>query len=217
MVERRSIEERVGSALARGDLRQREGPCALDKVGALGMVGVTERLADAVFRLKYANDHHGYHEALAGVYSIARSLDAKNGWRLKRKTLHWMSKRVLHYWLSDVCPLCSGVGYEVIAGSPHLSDRPCQQCHGARKRPMPWLKRLPRKPEGRRVSKVQERRWEAVCRKLSLHIERHRTLLVALERVEWTIGEKMIQKLSDAVRIKGIERTLVTINTQRPR
>lgn len=196
--DRPGIEERVGRALARGNMRQREGACDLDTIAALGMVGIQERIADAVYRLKYANDPRSYHDALAGVYGIARSLDIQLRWRMKRRRLHWMAKRVLNFWLNDGCATCTGVGYEVIKGSPHLSDRICRSCAGTRKRVMPWLRRLPRRPEGKRAGRGRIKRWKDVCRLLNDMMARHRLLLVALERSERAIAEKMAMKLRRA-------------------
>lgn len=189
------IEEQVGRALSRGDLRQRIGPSDLDKVIALGAVGITERLADAVFRVKYANDHKEFDTALAGVYGLARAMDARQRWRYRRRRLMWMSKRVLRYWLMDVCQICTGVRYIPAAGTGRLSDVPCPACHAEGKRPMPWVKRLPQEP-GKRVTRAERRRWQDVRSTMLAYQERHRALLVALETMERVIGEKMIAKLS---------------------
>lgn len=199
--DRPGIAERVGRALSRGNMRQREGACDLDTVGALGMVGLHERLADAVYRLKYANDPGSYDDALVGVYRLARAMNGRNGWRLRSKALHWMAKRVLNYWLNDACRVCTGVGYEVIHGSPHLSDRPCPKCHGTRKLAFPWVRRFPRKPEGRFTRKAKLQRWYDVSTRLRNSIHRHHHLLAELERCERVIGEKMIAKLAREVRL----------------
>ena len=198
--DRPSIAERVGRTLSRGNLRQREGPCDLDTVGVLGMVGITERLADAVYRLKYANDHKSYDDALTGVYGVAAGLNSRQRWRLKRSALRWMARRVLDYWLMDSCLTCTGVGYEVILGTPHLSDRACQECHGSRKRAMPWLRKLPRRPEGKGATRAHRTRWSAVVRRMEDSMHRHKHLLVELENAERRIGEMMIAKLAREVR-----------------
>lgn len=193
---RPDITERVGSALSRGDLRQRETMCDLDTITALGLVGVSERLADTVYRLKYANDYKSYNDAFDGVYRLARVLDVRLRWRSRRSGLRRMVTRVLGYWLNDVCFTCTGLGYEVARGSPHLSDRACKACHGTKKRPMPWLIRLPRRPEGRRGSRDRVKRWSAKVERINEIMSRHRRLLVELEVSERAIAEKMISKLS---------------------
>jgi hypothetical protein len=196
---RRPIEEAVGVALSRGNMRQREGACDLDKIAALGMVGIEERLADAVFRLKYANDHKSYDEALVGVYGLSRALNARLRWRSQRGRLRWMSVRVLRYWMADVCPICTGVKYETVNNTPHLSARTCPECGGSGKRAMPWIKRLPRMPEGRRATRARIERWKRVCRMLSDSMDRHRRLLVELEAMERQVGEKMVRKLASRI------------------
>lgn len=197
-----TVHERVGRALSTGNLRQSENPCDLDKVAALGAVGIEERLADAVFRLKYANDPYAYEDAVDGVRSLARRLNEKERWRLRDGRLRRMSKRVLNYWLADVCRLCSGVGYEVVPNSPHLSDRACPACNGERKRPMPWVRKLPKEPEGRMTLALRQRieGWGKWCKVLERFAYRHRLLLVTLEEVERRIGAKMIAKLAQNVR-----------------
>jgi hypothetical protein len=200
--EKARIEEQVGRALSRGDLRQREvGTGDIDKIIALGMVGISERLADAVFRVKYANEAREYGNALQGVYGLARALDQRERWRYRRRRLWKMAKQVFNYWLMDVCPLCTGVGYEVVSGSPHLSDRACPACHGERKRMMPWLRlRMPQEPGGRRVTPERRKRWLKRCEMIGVYQKRHRALLVTLETMERVIGEKMIAKLAHAGR-----------------
>lgn len=195
------IAERVGRALASGDLRQRLGPSDLDKVIALGMVGISERLADAVFRVKYANDPKEYESALLGVYGLARALDVRERWRYRRWRLWGMARAVFAYWLMDICPLCTGVRFVPAPGTGRLTDVPCQACHGEGKRAMPWLRRLPREPEGKRKgSKERRKRWERCVRRMQELQRRHRTLLCELEVLERVIGDKMVRKLAERVR-----------------
>ena len=203
---RPSVAERVGSALARGNLRQHDrsgrilqGRCDIDTIAVLGLVGINEKLADAVYRLRYANDHKSYQDALDGVYGIARSLAARYRWKANGKRLRAMSRRVLDYWINDGCTLCTGVGYEVIVNSGRLSDRVCPKCLGSRKRAMPWLKRLPRKPEGRGATRAYLQRWREVAEKVTRHMYRHRKLLVELERAELRIADRIASRLARAI------------------
>jgi hypothetical protein len=199
------IEERVGRALASGDLRQNAlAPCDLDKVIALGMVGITERIADAVFRVKYANDPKEFDNGLEGVYRLSRALDARLRWRYKRRRLKVIARRVFTYWLMDVCPLCTGVRYVPVSGTARLSDVACPACHGEGKREMPWMKlRLPREPEGighGRASKERWARWHRRRLRVQEYQHRHKALLCELEALERVIGDKMVRKLAAEVR-----------------
>jgi hypothetical protein len=194
--DRPTIAERVGRALARGNLRQRETHCELDVITALGVVGINERLSDAVYRLKYANDAKSYDDALRGVYGLACSLDRRGRWRYHRARLRRMARRILDYWLNDGCHLCTGLGYEVIHGTPHLSDRPCKACHGTRKLAMRWVRKLPPKPEGRRATKAAVLAWREGIRSRTDFASRHRALLVELETIERGMGDKMQARLA---------------------
>ena len=200
--ERPHIAERVGNALSRGNLRQHDrsgrlltGTSDLDVVAALGVVGIGERLADAVYRLKYANDHKSYYDALQGVRDLARSMDAKSRWKVRREHLKKMAQHVLDYWLNDSCPTCTGVKYEVIRGSPHLSDRACKACHGSGKKEMPWNRRVPGRPEGKHVTHEKIKEWDAESRDIVASMSRHRALLIELERIEVRVGDALRTKL----------------------
>lgn len=50
-------------------------------------------------------------------------------WKIAREMLAWHCE--------GVCEPCDGRGYEVIQGTPSLSDNVCQHCHGSGKRPYP--------------------------------------------------------------------------------
>lgn len=201
---RPSVAERVGSALARGNLRQHDrsgrilqGRCDIDTIAVLGLVGINEKLADAVYRLRYANDHKSYQDALDGVYGIARSLAARYRWKANGKRLRAMSRRVLDYWINDGCQVCTGVGYEIVLNSARLSDRLCRGCGGTRKRAFPWHKRMPRKPEGRSVGRAQLKRWRDVALLVQQHMDRHKHLLSELERAEERISSSMNGRLAE--------------------
>ena len=42
----------------------------------------------------------------------------------------WRVAEILLWWLSHVCPVCSGRGKEIIRDTPSLSHRDCRACHG---------------------------------------------------------------------------------------
>ena len=60
----------------------------------------------------------------------ARNRNLKgNAWKVAAEMVAWK--------LHGVCEPCEGRGYEVIQGTPSLSDRLCSHCHGSGKRPYP--------------------------------------------------------------------------------
>ncbi len=142
---RPSIEERIGSTIADGVLTG----APLNHVIALGVVGIHERLAEAIFWLKYGNYAKSYNESLRSVFALSKRLNEAQRWKLRGRRLQDMAKAVLDYWLSDICPACEGRGYEKPPGAPYLSDKACQACTGhamgrVGKRPFPWLLTKPR-------------------------------------------------------------------------
>lgn len=48
-----------------------------------------------------------------------------------------IAKEMLAWQLHGVCKACDGRGYEVIKGTPSLSDNICHHCQGTGKRPYP--------------------------------------------------------------------------------
>lgn len=195
--ERKSIEESVGQALSSGILTGG----MLRKVVALGIVSISEPFADAVFRLKYGNDAKSYKQVERALCKLARRLNSRKNWRMRRSRLDAIAKAVLDYWLADPCPACEGRGWEKPAGAPYLSDNPCMACLGKPgKRPYPWLLDKP-------VIKIKDKDRHARKRELMKRramyealMDRHVALLCELEQCERHIGEKIIIALSQDVK-----------------
>lgn len=206
--ERVSIEERIGVVLADG-----AGRNAVRLVTALGIVGITELLAHAVFRLKYSNDAKSYPQVLADIGNLARRLNVRRNWRMRRGHLDEMSKAVLDYWLSDTCPVCEGRAWGVAAGTPYLNDQACQSClERPGKRPYPWRLLKPKikirerdRPERKRELIKRRRQYDA-------HIERYEELLCELEAAERRAGERVIKAL--AIDVREINRLVAEGETE---
>ena len=128
-----TIEEKCGRSMANGRV---DAP-----ILAIGLVSVSERSADDLFRLRYALDAKSYKSALKAVSDLAKHLDARNGWCIQGHGK--LAESVLNYWLCDVCPSCTGKGAQAILGTPMLDDA-CPDCHGTGKRPFPWSGRFGR-------------------------------------------------------------------------
>lgn len=174
--DRPSVEEKIGRALADGDLDYRSN--AINAVIALGCVSIEEKVADAVFRLKYANDAHSYADAVKAVSGIAKSLDARHNWRLKDHAA--IATAVVNYWLCDLCPSCTGIGAQAIAGTPVLGTY-CPACRGSGKRDYPW------QGTGRAG-------------------QYHTATLCALEEAERRIKGKLLDRLAHQIRDSGVLR-----------
>ena len=199
--DRKTIEERVGAALSSGDLTGAN----LDVLTALGVVSIREPLADAVFRLKYANEASSYPDAMTAVRTLARFLNKKAGWKLSERHTNAMAKAVLDYWLDDLCPACEGRGWLKPEGAPILSNHPCPACLGrvdgrVGKRPFPWMLNRPKVRMHDRDSKTRRRQLLRRRALFDLMTDRHKALLCAIEDVERVIGGKVIAALGREVR-----------------
>lgn len=184
--QRPRIEERVSHALAHGDLTPSENACDLDKIMAMGMVGVVEQMADAIYRLKFTNDARAYKPALQALLDISRGLNVRRNWRMGSK-IELIAKEVLDYWIMDICVACTGKrddpdGESLTAmpqiGTPYLEGVPCEVCRGTGKRPRPWVDIY---ADGKR-NKLER------C---------HNELLEAVEEAERRIRRQLIEKLSN--------------------
>jgi hypothetical protein len=144
-----TVAEKVAVAMSRSNLTYWQG--GIDKIIALGFAGLDLKRSkrggmfpgsvilgamDAVFGLKYANDASYYKPSLLVVERVAKRCNARWNWRLKR--LRPMSKKVLDYWLNDICSGCEGRQFEVVEGTPMLMDRACRQCGGTGRKRYPW-------------------------------------------------------------------------------
>ena len=131
MLDAPTVEERTGRSMANGRV---DNP-----ILAIGMVSVSERHADDLFRLGYALDAKSYKDAVRGVSDLAKHLDARHGWCIQGHAR--LAAAVIDYWLADMCPSCTGIGAQAILGTPVLGSG-CPDCRGSGKRPYPWSGRF---------------------------------------------------------------------------
>lgn len=110
--------ERIGMAQYTDDL----GEVGLDEVGdvdiirACGMAGVGNPLGLSIWRWRYGGDQRE-------MFAVARGL-MDDG---HEPTL---VAKVLSHLANDVCKHCHGRGYDVVPGTPLLSDTLCVHCQG---------------------------------------------------------------------------------------
>ncbi len=187
--DRPGVSELMGSALSSGDLSPKLGPCGLDKVMALGLLGMRDKMADAVFRLKYRPSLVSYQDTLKVVEDLARRLDRAENWRMQPR-IPTMAKAVLDYWLDDICEDCGarqadtskmGGTAKKITGTPALEENVCPACQGSGKRPFPWA---------------------ATNRDAVRFSNAHTALLIAVEETERRLTGDLIAKLFSTARCK---------------
>ena len=116
-------------------------PSAIERYSVAASVGISDRdaiLAAAMaggwatnlFRLKYSNDAKEYQGVLVTFKQMANQVSRRSKWKAEDSRIRELAKKVLDYWLADTCPSCLGRGYEVMEGTPMLSERECKECHG---------------------------------------------------------------------------------------
>lgn len=138
--EKPTLEESYGRATTAGNLSQdSEHRAVVDLLTAAGMVGWRNSLALALWRLQQRPDPHLVGETLLSLAKLLRKAHARDllRWRgMNQAEAKHVAAITLAWWLSPTCEKCHGRGYQVIPGTPTLSDIPCPCCHGGRTIPL---------------------------------------------------------------------------------
>jgi hypothetical protein len=100
----------------------------------LAAAALCRDLGTKLFRVKYAGDTTTYPALLEDWRTIVEGKAALRTWPsdVSRRKVARLS---LDHWLNDVCPSCTGCGYESVMGVPTvMSDIACRACSGTAKR-----------------------------------------------------------------------------------
>ena len=120
-----SVKEKVSAAQRSKNLQ--EVPYNqigdIDVIRACGMVGVEMPLGLSLWRLKYSDAENEFVNVFNGLLTMVLS-------RYHNCNGYQVTQTVIKHWLDNVCKACSGRGKEVVPGTPMLSDRDCEVCHG---------------------------------------------------------------------------------------
>lgn len=147
-METASTLERLSTAINSKNLKLKETACDLDYILALGMVGNKIPMASELIALHLGGSLTAYKEARRAAIKIVRTLNEKRGWRLKmRDDIVGIADAAMKMYLMPTCPTCNGKKYQLIEGTPTLSDRPCESCRGSGWRKFPIK-------DGRYISEV---------------------------------------------------------------
>lgn len=199
MREPRSIEEKLGIALSNGRIGYKDTYTDLDVVMALGMAvagledgsvsvrmlgenAISRSLASSL--LTYWLIGERAQDAHYAAERIVRTIDARNG-RRGATRVRDVAHEVLWFWTNEECWSCHGVKWELIEGTPTLSDKPCAACHGSGKRERPWLSRethMPARKPGQ-TDKERAEEWERSKRLARDQARRSDQLLVKLDEI----------------------------------
>ncbi len=127
-----SILDDYASAIRSSNLRSIERTTRSDSdvIGAFGLAAKSEPLGVALQRL-FTGDN-GAAKAVIDVLAdkllghFAGKLNAAGSRRIAAAVLEWNR--------NSVCPVCHGSAYEVVPGTPSLSDKECKACRGTGKK-----------------------------------------------------------------------------------
>lgn len=125
-----SILDRYASAVHSSNLRSQPNTTFSDPdvIGAFGLAGKREPLGVALARL-LLGDNKAANDVVRQLADMTRS----KFHHIKQVQAEDMARAVLAWNRHGVCQECNGHGYQVIPGSPSLSDIECKACHGTGK------------------------------------------------------------------------------------
>lgn len=148
--------ERIGTAQYTDDLGE-AGPEEVgdvDIIRSCGMAGQGNPLGLSIWRWRVGGDTREIFHVARGLADLGHPME--------------LVGRVLAHLANDVCEPCNGRGYEVVPGTPMLSDVLCVHCQGTGR------KQLPGEAEHRVLETIARHEREfaaAVMRKLAKALE----------------------------------------------
>lgn len=123
------IVEKYSRSINSSDLKSDEHHFDTDNLAA---VALSNELGGLLFRVKYGSDATSFKALLSSWTTIVQG---KRQWP-KHLPAHKIAEKSLGHWLNDVCPACTGKGFQLMPGSPVLSDVQCTICEGSGKKPL---------------------------------------------------------------------------------
>ncbi|CUI09824.1 hypothetical protein BN2497_14425 [Janthinobacterium sp. CG23_2] len=100
----------------------------------LAAAALCRDLGTKLFRVKYASDATTYPALLEAWCEIVIGKASHRTWPPDVSPAK-IARLSLDHWLNDVCPACTGRGYEPMRGKPAmLSDVACRTCAGSGRR-----------------------------------------------------------------------------------
>lgn len=130
-----SVLDLLARAEVSSDLEHHEYDCAVDVLGAAGMVGAANFANISIFRVKYLNDLNEVAQAKKIFIRWTYRMMANRG--LDPTKASRIGVQVFTHWVNDICPACNGLKRLIIAGTPTLSGKDCPKCSGTGKKPIP--------------------------------------------------------------------------------
>jgi hypothetical protein len=99
----------------------------MDVIRAIGMIAANNPLGSAIWRVKYVQVESLLPYAVGQLTRIALEKERAES----AEEVLSLLNRIVPHWPDDLCHQCSGRGYEVVPGTPMLSDKSCKVCRGS--------------------------------------------------------------------------------------
>jgi len=100
----------------------------------LAAVALSSELGGLLWRVKYSNDATSYGALLTSWHAIVKRKAELRTWPAEISPSQ-IARLSLDHWLTDICPSCTGRGWEPVKDVPSvMSDTPCKSCNGTSKR-----------------------------------------------------------------------------------
>ncbi len=102
-------------------------------LAAMGLASIEHKLGPLLFRVKYANQATSYYQLLEQWAEITVERAIRHRWPQSIEP-YQIAALSLAYWLSDICPACTGRKSDAIKNTPCLSGVECAACGGTGRR-----------------------------------------------------------------------------------
>lgn len=140
MQNEKTVVEHMSSASRSSDLTHRPRRGDVDWLHAKGKAGVRTGSGADILAYDLTLDRKDFVVALKSVMSDVRALAARHGWPMHPLKCKNIAVAALRLYSHPACPTCSGrgmLGVERYSVTESYSPRPCGDCQGSGKRPIP--------------------------------------------------------------------------------
>jgi hypothetical protein len=155
--------ERYVSASTTSDMRVHEYHCDADKMLAAGYASRGDErkmLALRLYRMQNTADRESVGIVIRNADNWLRVRMSRNGHRpLPRSQRDALIVQALQWWLAKRCMYCNGTGFDIIEGTPALSQIQCNGCRGTGITPLRRV--IPPRLLGHALWLTNE--WDVMC------------------------------------------------------
>jgi hypothetical protein len=126
--------ERYICASTTSDMRMHEYPCDADKLLAAGYASrgdARKMLGLRLYRMQNTADRDSVGTVIEQAHAWLQGRMSRKGNRpLPLAQSNALIVQTLQWWLAQRCTYCNGIGFDIIEGTPALSQFECAACRG---------------------------------------------------------------------------------------